>query len=120
MQMAPQHNVFHGVHVVKEFDILESSGNTKAGNLIRLLTLELMLFKVYVALIGFVDSIDTIKQSRFSGAVRADNGKDIALLHFKRNTVQRFQATEGNRQIVNLEKRHKRKFSLFTSVFCIW
>ena len=88
VQVPADHDVFHGIHVVEEFDVLKCPGNAHAGNLVRFLAPDVSIFEKDLALVGFVDTVDTVEQGGFAGTVGTDNGVDLAFFDLKGDVVE--------------------------------
>ena len=81
--MSPQHQVFHRIHIRKQFDILECTGDAPPRNSIRFFALDLPVLENNSPGTGTIDPVDTIKKGGFSRAIWANNGENGALLDLK-------------------------------------
>lgn len=74
------------------------------GSTVRRLSRDICIFEDNPPFAGAIGTSDTVQQTGLAGPVRADDRQQLALLRSKRNIVQRNDATEAQRDLVNLKK----------------
>src|SRR5207249_1662479 len=60
-----------------------------------------------VASVGSVEAAQAVEERRLAGAVRADEADDLSLVHIERDGVEREDAPEADREVVNGQDWHQ-------------
>ena len=80
-RVGADHCVFHDRHMGKQFNILEGSAHPQFSNLERGHTRNVFIVKINLSFGRCILPCDTVEQSRFPGAVWADDPNDLSLVH---------------------------------------
>jgi len=104
MDMTTQHDIFHGVHMGKQFNILESPGNAHPGNGIGLFMLYGSAFENHIPFTRLIKPGYAVEKGGLSRTIGTDNGKDLTLVHGKTDIFQGFDAAKRNGQGIHPEK----------------
>jgi len=104
MDMAAQHNIFHGIHVGKQFNILKGSGDPHPGNLVGFPVFNTISLKPDMAFIGLIQTGNAVEKGGLSGTVRPDQRKNLTLFHRKIYVLQCLYPAKGDRQICYSKK----------------
>lgn len=96
-------DVFIHAQVVEKADVLEGARNPLARDLIGHLPRDGFAFQEDISLGGPINARDHIEQRGFSGAIRADDPKDLAALCFDIDMVGGHDAAEPLAGIPDLQ-----------------
>jgi hypothetical protein len=102
---ADEHVVEHG-HVRAELEILERAGDPQAHHAVRRLAQEVLSLVAHSAGVRLVQARDDVERRGLAGAVRADQSRDLALLHREGDLVECVDPAEAPTDVVDLEQRH--------------
>ena len=94
-------------HRREELDVLERSRDAAPDDPVRRRAEQALAVERDLAGLRAVEASDHVEGSRLAGAVRADQAGDLALLHLERDVVQRDDAAEAARDVLQLEERHQ-------------
>jgi hypothetical protein len=103
---ADQQVAEHG-RVLEQFYVLERAGDAELCDAECGLVRDVLILEINPARGRAVDPRDQVEDRTFSGSIGADDGKYFALLHGEADGVDRFQATEMQRQIFGAEIAHR-------------
>ena len=106
MTMTPDQQILQYGRMLKQLDILECPGDTKAGNGMRRYFCNILTVERHRTFGRIINPTNQVKNRRLTRTVRADNGKTLALFDLKINSIDRLNAAEVNRQIFRFEKTH--------------
>ena len=99
----PQTDVVQSGHVLEEPDVLEGACDAERGDLVRLGAGDLAVLEDDAAGRRRKDAGDPVEERGLPGAVRTDEGEDLALLDVERHIVHGHQAAETFRDVVDAE-----------------
>jgi hypothetical protein len=78
----------------KQFNILKRARDAQFGHTVRLFPLDLHILEKDTAPIGFVNTVDAIKERGLSRTIGADNGKNGTFPNLEVNVFEGHQAPE--------------------------
>jgi hypothetical protein len=104
MNMTTQHDIFHGVHMGKQFNVLESPGNTHPGNGIGLFMFYGITLENHIPFTRLIKPGYAVEQGGLSRTIGTDDGKDLTLVHGKTDIFQGPDAAKRNGQVIHPEK----------------
>ena len=107
MNVTAQHDVFHGIHVGKEFNILKRPCNTHPGDGVRGLVFYGSVVEPDLPPVGSVQTGDTIEKRGFSRTVGADYGKNLPLFQGKADILEGSYSPKGYGKVLNRKKRRR-------------
>ncbi len=99
---ADEHVLEHG-HRPEELDVLEGPRDPLAHDPVRRLAQERLAVELDLAGVGPVEARDDVERRRLPGAVRTDQPRDLAALDVERDTVERDDAPEAERDVPHCE-----------------
>ena len=79
MNISCRNNVFESCHISEEANILESTSDTHCGDLVSLLTSEVLTIKTNLSSGDRVDACDHVEDCCLTGSIRTDKSADLAL-----------------------------------------
>src|SRR5690606_26098529 len=100
--MPPDQQILQHRRLLEQLDVLECTGDTKAGNLVRPAVQYALACEADVAFHGVVEARDKVEEGRLAGPVRPDQRKDLALLDGEGDLVDGDDPAEAQRDIVDL------------------
>jgi len=95
--VARDEEVFDDAHAGEELGMLEGAGNTGACNGVRPVAGDGVAVKQDLAARGAVQPADTVEHARLAGAVRADQGEQLAGPRLEGYVLQDLQSAESER-----------------------
>jgi hypothetical protein len=101
----PGHDVVEGAHALEQRDVLEGAGDALPRDLVGAHRFALLAAEPDLALLRVVEAVDDVEHRRLAGAVRADDGADLALMHVEGDVLQRLDAAEAQRDAAHLQHR---------------
>jgi hypothetical protein len=101
-----EHDVFHGVHVLEQFNILEGAGDTHSRDGVGLFANDIRAGKPNGTVVRCIDAADAVEQSGFARTVGSNNGKKLAFGNVYPNIFQGSQSAEANGKVSNFKQRH--------------
>src|SRR6267142_1679414 len=87
-------HVVHRAHVLEQADVLKRTGDAQLRGAVGLGTRDVAAFEDDLASCGHVHAGDAVEQGGLAGAVRSDQGKDLALRDVKAHLVDSGKAAE--------------------------
>ena len=105
--VGPGHRVLEQAHRGKQRQVLERPGDSEPGNTVRADLEQILPVELQPATGGVVDPADHVEHRRLARAVRADQSEDLTLVDAERQSVERDDATEGHRDLINFEQCHQ-------------
>ncbi len=103
---ADQQIAEHG-RVLEQLDVLEGAGDAEPRDAVGRHFGDVLVLEEDLARGRRVDARDQVEDRAFAGAVRSDDGEDLALLHRKGHRIDRFQAAEMQRDVFGAEIAHR-------------
>ena len=107
--MACQQQVLQQRRVLEQLDVLEGACDAERGDAVRRHVGDVGAVEDQLAAGRLVDAAHQVEDGGLAGAVRADDGEDLALLDGEAHAVDRLDAAEVDRQPVRLEEAHRRR-----------
>src|SRR3954466_3172764 len=81
LEIAAAHDVVEHAHALEERDVLEGAGEAERGRASRVHAAEFPATEDDLAFLRAVDPVQDVQHRALAGAVRADDGADLVLLH---------------------------------------
>ena len=93
------------VHALEQGDVLERAGDAAPRRLPWLHPGAALALEGDRALGRVIEAVDAVQHRGLAGAVRTDDGADLALEDVERDIAQRLHAAEGERHVLDREDR---------------
>ena len=93
--------------VLEQLDVLEGAGDAASRRWCGGDAGDVLALENEAAAGRLVDAADEVEDRGLAGAVGADDGEDLALLHVEGDPVDRADAAEVDREVLGLEERHR-------------
>ena len=94
LQRAAGHDVVERGHAAKQRNILEGAGDTAIGGVVGPHLGARLAFEGDNAFLRLIKSVDDIEHRRLAGAIRADDGADLAFANIERYAADGFDAAK--------------------------
>src|SRR5262249_18420171 len=105
LEGASRHDVVERGHVAEQRNVLESARDAAARRLVGPHASTRPALEGDTALLRMVEAVDDVEHRRLAGAVRADDGADLALAHVERHIGERPYAAERQRHVLDRQQR---------------
>ena len=103
----PRHQqVLDHAHVRKQLAVLEGARDAQAGDAMRFQQSQVLILELDASCLGPIKTADAIEHAGLAGAVRPDQGQQLAGASFKGNAVEHLQPAEGERHACEPEFSH--------------
>src|SRR6185503_7230756 len=103
--MLAEPDIVEGGHVLEQPDVLEGAGDSERRHLVRLRSRDLSVVEHDTPGGRRKNPGDAIEKRGLAGAVRPDEREDLAALHVERDVVDRDEAAEPLRHVIDAEDR---------------
>ena len=104
LEDAPGHDVVERGHALEQGDVLEGAADALHRRLVRAHVAVGPALVGDRALLGLVEAVDHVEHGRLAGAVRADDGADLALPDVEADVGQRGDAAKAQADAVDREE----------------
>jgi hypothetical protein len=101
---AARHDVVERCHALEQGDVLEGARDPLPGRVRSAHGASLDAAKGDRALLRRVEAVDNVQHRGLAGAVRTDNGADLALADIEGDLGDRLDAAEAQRHVLDLEQ----------------
>src|SRR5919109_4320210 len=98
--VSAHHDILEHTHTAEQRHILESTGDAEGGDAVGRKKGAILSIQENTTWGGMVYAADGIQESTFAGAIRADDGHDLALVDVHTHSLKRSQATESDMNIL--------------------
>ncbi len=105
--MPADQQVFQHRRVLEQLDVLERARDAEARHAVRGRARDVLPLEHDAAARRLVDAADQVEDRALAGAVRTDDGEDLALLDRERHAVDGLDAAEGDRKVLHVEEAHR-------------
>jgi hypothetical protein len=102
--MHPYHNILEHRHRLEQGEILEGASNPERRDMIRSQRHERPIFEENLAPGWGIEPTETVKEGRFTRAVRANEANNVPLCHLKRDAIQSDDTPELDGQILDAQE----------------
>src|SRR5262249_40681493 len=109
MRVAADEEVLQDARMLEELDVLKGAGDAAAGDLVRRRAGDVLVLEDDAPRRALVDAAHQVEDRALAGAVGADDGEDLALLHLEADAVDRLDAAEMDGEILRREEGHLRR-----------
>lgn len=99
--MSGCHNIVQTAQTSKQLDILEGPSQAESCRLVGSNSRYSPAFKVYLALLRFIKTIDAIQQASLTGTVRTNNRQDFIVSYVQADINKGFHAAKGKGEVFN-------------------
>ncbi len=106
MPVAPDQQVLQHRRMLEQFDVLEGARDPEFGHAVLREAREVAALEQDAARGRRIDESDQVEDRGLAGAVRPDNGVDLAALQFERDAIHGHHAAETNPKILHREEAH--------------
>src|SRR5712671_6059014 len=100
-----RHDVVERAHAAKQRDVLERAGDAAARRLIGPHRAARAPLEGDAPVLRTVEAVDDVEHGRLAGAVRADDGADLALADVEGHVGERLDAAESERDALDRQQR---------------
>ncbi len=104
LEAAAGHDVFERRHALEQRHVLEGARDPLLGRLVRLHARACAAPVGDPAVLRMIEAIDHVEHRGLAGAVRADDGADLALADVERHVGNRAHAAERQRHVLDREQ----------------
>src|SRR5262249_23305701 len=104
LQRAAGHDVVERGHALEQRDVLERAGDAAMRGGVRPHPSARLAPECDTALLRMIEAVDDVEHRRLAGAVRADDGADLALADVERHVGERLDAAERERDVFDREQ----------------
>jgi hypothetical protein len=104
LQVAPGHHVVEHAHALEQGDVLEGAGDALGGRLVGTHLVARLPEVDDGALLRVVDAVDDVEHRALAGAVRADDGADLAALDLEADAGERLDAAETQADVLDAQE----------------
>src|SRR3989442_7421814 len=111
----PDHDVLEHGQRREEREVLERPPDAERRDAMGRQPEDRAAVEADVASVGRVEAAQAVEERRLAGAVRADEADDRSLVHVERDGVEREDAPETDREVVNGQDRHQARANFTTA-----
>src|SRR4029077_18554911 len=86
-------------------DVLKGTGDAAASRLVGTHLRPLLALEGDAPVLRLIEAVDDVEHRRLAGAVRADDGADLAFADVEGDIAQRFDAAERKRHVFDRQDR---------------
>ena len=104
LQRAAGHDVVERRHALEQGDVLEGAGDALAGGEVGAHVVPALALEGDHAFLRVIEAVDDVEHRRLAGAVRADDGADLALADVEGDVAQRLDAAERQRHVLERQQ----------------
>ena len=104
LERAPGHDVVERRHALEQRDVLEGARDAAARRVVGPHARARMTLEGDAAFLRVIEAVDDVEHRGLAGAVRTDNGADLALADVERDAGDRTDAAEGKRDVLDCEQ----------------
>ena len=105
LQGAAGHDVVERRHAAEQRDVLEGARDAAARRLVGPHLRARLALEGDAAFLRMVEAVDDVEHRGLAGAVRADDGADLALADVERHVGERLHAAERERHVLDRQQR---------------
>src|SRR5204863_9631552 len=108
-RVAADEQVLQHGRVLEQLDVLELAGDAEAGDLVRRTAQQGLAVELDRPCRRRVEAADKIEHGRLAGAVRPDQGEDLAAPYLEADVVDGADPTEAHAEMRDREKRRRHR-----------
>jgi hypothetical protein len=117
VRVTAEEQVLQHRRVLEQLDVLEGARDAPPGDLVGRHPRDVPLAEEQPSVARIVDPAHQVEDGGLAGAVGADDGEHLALIHLEAHAVERPDAPEVDAEAVRLEERHRRRSDL---MYAFW
>ena len=104
LQRAADHDVVESAHALEQRDVLEGARDAADGGFMRAHLGASLALEGDAAFLRLIEAVDDVEHRGLAGAVRPDDGADLALADVEGNVAHRLHAAERQRDVLHRQQ----------------